>query len=65
MDLVLDNLQRLKCHKNQPTNQPTNGKYKIILTFAKLMVALFGSIYACEKLFSKMKYTKSHLGHLG
>ena len=24
MDLVLNNLQRLICHKNQPINQPTN-----------------------------------------
>ena len=24
MDLALNNLQRLICHKNQPTNQPTN-----------------------------------------
>ena len=24
MDLALNNLQRLICHKTQPTNQPTN-----------------------------------------
>ena len=24
MDLALNNLQRLICHKSQPTNQPTN-----------------------------------------
>ena len=37
------------------------GKSKNILTNAKLMISLFGSTYACEQLFSKMKYTKSHL----
>ena len=25
MDLALNNLQRLICHNNQPTNQPTKG----------------------------------------
>ena len=25
------------------------------------MMSLFGSTYACEKLFSKMKYTKNYL----
>ena len=30
MDLALNNLQRLICHKIQPTNQPTNkGCYAI------------------------------------
>ena len=26
MDLALNNLQRLICHKTKPTNQPTNQK---------------------------------------
>lgn len=38
-----------------------SGKYKNILTNAKLMTSLFGSTYACEQLFSKMKYTKNQL----
>ena len=38
-----------------------SGKYKNILTNAKLMKSLFESTYTCEQLFSKMKYTKSHL----
>ena len=28
MDLALNNLQGLKGHKNQPTNQPTKLKFK-------------------------------------
>ena len=38
-----------------------SGKFKNILKNAKIMVSLFGSTYACEQLFSKMKYTKSRL----
>ena len=30
MDLVLDNLKSLICHKTQPTNQPTLTKYSIL-----------------------------------
>ena len=37
-----------------------SGKYKNMAN-AKLMMSLFGSTYACEQLFSKMKYTKSNL----
>ena len=36
-------------------------KYKNILTNAKLMISLFGSIYAWEQLFSKIEYIKNHL----
>ena len=32
MNLVLNNLQRLICNKNQPTNQLTNQKYFSIIT---------------------------------
>ena len=31
MDLALDNLQRLICHKIQPTNQPTNQSISLCL----------------------------------
>ena len=30
MDLALNNLQRLICHKTQPTNQPTNQPNQIL-----------------------------------
>ena len=30
MDLALNNLQRLICHKTQPTNQSNNSKYEEI-----------------------------------
>ena len=30
MDLALNNLQRLICHKTQPTNQPTNLMLKSV-----------------------------------
>ena len=32
MDLALNNLQRLICHKNQPTNQPTIWYFKSAIT---------------------------------
>ena len=32
-DLALNNLQWLICHKNQPTNQATNGEAKEVLWF--------------------------------
>ena len=38
-----------------------SGKYKNVLTNAKLIISLFGGTYVCEQLFSKMKYTESHL----
>ena len=34
MDLALNNLQRLKCHKIQQTNQPNNGKMATIVVGA-------------------------------
>ena len=33
MDLALNNLQRLLCHKTQPTNQPTNQHLTPIVYF--------------------------------
>ena len=35
MDLVLNNLQCLICHKTQPTNQPTNAKKSSLPNFLK------------------------------
>ncbi|XP_076069311.1 general transcription factor II-I repeat domain-containing protein 2B-like [Oratosquilla oratoria] len=39
---------------------PSNNFQKYIAHFQRI-VAMFGSTYCCEQLFSKMKYTKSHL----
>ena len=30
MDLALDNVQRLICHKIQPANQPINNNLKVV-----------------------------------
>ena len=35
MDLALNSLQRLICHKYQPTNQPTNQPIDINYLFAR------------------------------
>ena len=39
---------------------PSNNFSKYIAHVQRI-VAMFGSIYCCEQLFSKMKYMKSHL----
>ncbi|XP_076062397.1 general transcription factor II-I repeat domain-containing protein 2-like [Oratosquilla oratoria] len=39
---------------------PSNNFQKYIAHVQRI-VAMFGSTYCCEQLFSKMKYTKSHL----
>ena len=36
MDLALNNLQRLICHKTQPTNQPINWNPKIAVLIIKV-----------------------------
>ena len=38
MDLVLNYLQRLICHKTQPTNQPTNKRKPFLFGFICLML---------------------------
>ena len=42
MDLALNNLQRLICHKIQPTNQPTND-----YTPLKLMEMMPNGVLDC------------------
>ena len=38
MDLVLDKLQRLICHKTQPTNQPTNHQTYFHMTSCDILI---------------------------
>ena len=38
MDLALNNLQRLICHKTQPTNQPPSLLFLPFFSFSKLGV---------------------------
>ena len=66
IDLQCDKFLESKFHCESTANFYKNhilpsGKYRKILNNAKLMISLFGSTYTCEQLFSKMKYTKSHL----
>ena len=35
MDLALNNLQRLICHKTQTSNQPTNNIYILVSSVSK------------------------------
>ena len=66
IDLQIDESLKSKFHSESTAkfykkHVLPSGKYKNILKNAKLMISLFGSTYTCEQLFSKMKYTKSHL----
>ena len=46
MDLALNKLQRLICHKTQPTNQPTNC-ISIFKTFYKISTNLLATVFLC------------------
>ncbi len=42
MDLALNNLQRLICHKTQPTNKPTVSKRHVsVLCFGAFLQAIY------------------------
>ena len=44
LDLALNNLQRLTCHKIQPTNQPTWGTF-IIFSRANFKFVLLDQVH--------------------
>ena len=62
MDVALNNLQRLICHKTQPTNQPTNRYFYLILIICKQIYLAHkwnaNRYYYCQRLESA--YSKLH-----
>ena len=60
MDLALNNLQRLICHKTQPTNQPTN--HQVLFDVIQINLCLF--LYDRFVLFNMSKVKMAHAGEI-
>ena len=70
IDLALNNLQGLICHKTQTTNQSISLRTTYVLLserypkhflLTQSAVNMFGTKYLCKMLSSKIKHTKSTL----
>ena len=69
MDLMLNNLERLICHKNQPTNQPThpptNQPIDILsnVTMTEPCYTVFSLVYALLSMYISRNF-KVHPGDI-
>ena len=55
-------LEELQCNNELKARfRISSNNFPKYIALVQRIVAMFGSTYCCEQLFSKMKYTKSHL----